>query len=293
MIPKSVQAIAEPFPREIASIDWATKLTQKSFLFRELDPNELAACLSEGDCSMEKLYSSRPIYTAFLPNVPLNHLYVIIEGGPVVVRSAPLDRIIALTYAGGCFGMLDLNLGNSFNRGFPSLVEAYKTTDALKISASIIQKLYRDSPLFQSRYSLLFELREKFQYHLLNCSTYPPQAVAALLRALIYQERTLEHQPQFSKDELPKNELKSKTSKGESNKSSGIFCFDLPVDIIAKSCQLNHRTVEQVLKGMTKVGLLKENSKSDAADLVQVRDPEGMKAVYGATRDKVNWWPLR
>lgn len=292
MTPKSVQAMAEPLPRKIASIDWATELTQKSFLFRELDPNALAACLSEGDCSMEKLYSSRPIYTAFLPNVPLDHLYVIMEGGPVVVRSAPLDRIIALTYAGGCFGMLDLNLGNSRNRGFPSLVEAYKTTDALKIPASIIQKLYHESPLFQSRYSLLFELREKFQYHLLNCSTYPPQAVAALLRALIYQERNLGQQPQLPNDGI-KGKQVSKSGKSEPEKDDSIFCFDLPVDIIAKACQLNHRTVEQVIKGMTKVGLLRENSKSDAADLVQVRDPEGMKAVYGATRDKVDWWPLR
>ncbi|MGB3300755.1 MAG: Crp/Fnr family transcriptional regulator [Phormidesmis sp.] len=280
MTQKSARAMAEPFPRKIAATHWATELTQKSFLFKGLDSNKLAECLKEGDFSLEKLYSSRPIYTAYLPDAPLDHLYVILEGGPVVVRSAPLDRIIALTYAGGCFGMLDLELGDRHRyRGFPSLVEAYKTTDALKISASIIQKLCHDSEPFQLRYSLLFELREKFQYHLLNCSTYPPQAVAALLRALIYQERTLGHQPQFSKDKPEKN--------------SGIFCFDLPVDIIAKSCQLNHRTVEQVLKGMTKVGLLKENSKSDAADLVQVRDPEGMKAVYGATRDKVDWWPLR
>ena len=284
--------MTQKYVQALTSIDWATELTQKSFLFRGLDPNELAERLSKGDCSMEKLYSSRPIYTAFLPHVPLDHLYVVMEGGPVVVRSAPLDRIIALTYAGGCFGMLDLNLGNSRNRGFPSLVEAYKTTDALRIPASIIQKLYHEDSAFQSRYSLLFELREKFQYHLLNCSTYPPQAVAALLRALIYQERNLGQQPQFPNDE-PKGKQASKSGKSELEKDGGIFCFDLPVDIIAKACQLNHRTVEQVLKGMTKVGLLQENSKSDAADLVQVRDPESMKAVYGATRDKVDWWPLR
>ena len=279
--------------RAIASTDWVIELTQKSFLFRGLDPKELAEYLSEEDCSMEKLYSSRPIYTAFLPDASLDHLYVIMAGGPVVVRSAPLDRIIALTYAGGCFGMLDLDLGDRRSyRGFPSLVEAYKTTDALKIPASVIQKLCHENSIFQSRYSLLFELREKFQYHLLNCSTYPPQAVAALLRALIYQERTLGQQPQFSLDEQ-KDKQAGKPNKSELEKDGGIFCFDLPVDIIAKACQLNHRTVEQVLKGMTKAGLLQKNSKSDTADLVQVRDPEGMKAVYGATRDKVDWWPLR
>ncbi|MGB3614759.1 MAG: hypothetical protein WBA10_13280, partial [Elainellaceae cyanobacterium] len=85
----------------------------------------------------------------------------------------------------------------------------------------------------------------------------------------------------------PERSLGSQFSKDE------IFCFDLPIDIIAKACQLNHRTVEQVLKGMTKVGLLKASPKSEPMDLVQVCDPEGLKAVYGATRDKVSWWPLR
>ncbi|MEO0836999.1 MAG: Crp/Fnr family transcriptional regulator, partial [Cyanobacteria bacterium J06642_3] len=105
-------------------------------------------------------------------------------------------------------------------------------------------------------------------YHLLNCSTYPPQAVAALLRALIYQERELGNQPQ----------------------GNG-YVFDLPIEVIAKACQLNHRTVEQVLKGMTKVGLLK-NSKNNH-DLITVINPEELKVVYGTTRDKVSWWPLR
>ncbi len=279
MAKKKVQAAFSP--------DWITELTQNNFLFRGLDPSELAQYLQTEDCSIEKLYSSRPIYTAYLPDAPLEHLFVIIQGGPVIVRSAPLDRIIALTYAGGCFGMLDLDFGHSRRyRGFPSLVEAYKTTDAIKIPKQVIQQLYQTNPVFQSRYSLLFELREKFQYHLLNCSTYPPQAVAALLRALIYQERSLGNQPQNQ----PPAEAANPDQK---EPDGGIFCFDLPVDIIARACQLNHRTIEQVLKGMTKVGLLKENDKSEAVDLVQVCDPEGLKAVYGATRDKVDWWPLR
>jgi hypothetical protein len=258
----------------VSSQDWIADLTQKSFLFRGLETAKLAEFIRPTDCQLEKLYSSRPIYTAHLPDAPIEHLYVMLAGGPVIVRSAPLDRVIALTYPGGCFGMQNLNFGyGQMYHGFPSLVEAYKTSDVIKIPQSVIQALYQHIPEFQARYSLLFELREKFRYHLLNCSTYPPQAVAALLRALIYQERSLGNQPQAT-DEL--------------------FCFDLPIDIIARACQLNHRTVEQVLKGMVKAGLLKANAKSETAtDLVQVCDPEGMKAVYGATRDKVSWWPLR
>ena len=252
---------------------WISTLTRQCFLFRGLDAQKLSRQLNSESCVLEKLYASRPIYTAHLPDAPLDDLYVILDGGPVIVRSAPLDRVIALVYIGGCFGMLNLNV--SYGRiyhGFPSLVEAYKTTDVVKIPQAVIQELYQNNSDFQARYTLLFELREKFRYHLLNCSTYPPQAVAALLRALIYQERSLGSQP--TKD--------------------GIFSFDLPIDIIARACQLNHRTVEQVLKGMTRAGLLKASTKSETTtDLVHVCDPEGMKAVYGATRDKVSWWPLR
>ncbi|MBE9062492.1 Crp/Fnr family transcriptional regulator [cf. Phormidesmis sp. LEGE 11477] len=254
-----------------AADSWIHALTQQCFLFRGLDAQALSQQLNSESCVLEKLYASRPIYTAHLPDTPLDDLYVILNGGPVVVRSAPLDRVIALIYAGGCFGMLNLNVSyGQIYHGFPSLVEAYKTTDVVKIPQAVIQQLYQSSSDFQARYTLLFELREKFRYHLLNCSTYPPQAVAALLRALIYQERSLGSQP--SQD--------------------GIFSFDLPIDIVARACQLNHRTVEQVLKGMTRVGLLKASTKLET-DLVRVYDPEGMKAVYGATRDKVAWWPLR
>ena len=259
-------------PPAAPTASWVNTLTEHCFLFRGLDATELAEQLNPDRCALEKLYASRPIYTAHLPDAPLDDLYVILDGGPVIVRSAPLDRVIALIYAGSCFGMLNLNVGyGQIDHGFPSLVEAYKTTDVVKIPQAVIQTLYQDSLDFQARYALLFELHEKFRYHLLNCSAYPPQAVAALLRGLIYQERSLGSQP-----------------------NEGIFSFDLPVDIIARACQLNHRTVEQVLKGMTKAGLLKANAKSEtASDLVRVCDPEGMKAVYGATRDKVSWWPLR
>jgi hypothetical protein len=115
---------------------------------------------------------------------------------------------------------------------------------------------------------LLFELQQKFEYHLLNCSSYPPQAVATLLRALIYQERELGSQPD----------------------AENIYTFDLSVDVIARACQLNQRTVEQVLKGLQTVGLIASES---TGDLIRVLDAEGLKEVYSATRDKVNWWPLK
>jgi hypothetical protein len=253
--------------------DPIASLAQKNFLFRDFDINWLSSYLKPEELVQEKLYSSRPIYTAFRPDTSLDYLYAIVTGGPAIVRSAPLDRVIAITYAGSCFGMQNLDFSFGIvHRGFPSQVEAYKTTDAIKIPLPAIQALYEDSEIFRDRYALLFELREKFQYHLLNCSTYPPQAVAALLRGLIYQERSLGNQPE----------------------ADDIFNFDLPIDLIARACQLNHRTVEQVLKGMMQVGLLQASKSADArGDLVCVVDPEGLKEVYGATRDKVSWWPLR
>ncbi len=270
--------MTKPVP-ESAEPCWIAELTENNFLFRGMAATELSNYLSAADCPLEKLYSGRPIYTAYLPDEPTDYLYALVSGGPVMVRSAPLDRAIALTYPGSCFGILDLDLEEMrVARGFPSLVEAYKTTDAVKIPRQAVRAIYKDNSDFRDRYHLLLELKEKFQYHLLNCSTYPPQAVAALLRALIYQERSLGNQPQQT----------------DSKTGSDIFCFDLPVDIIARACQLNHRTVEQVLKGMIKVNLLKASAKSEtASDLVRVCDAEGLKAVYGATRDKVSWWPLR
>lgn len=246
-------------------------LLEKVTLFEGLQPGVLAAALQDVELTAEKLYSSRPVYTAFRPGVSLDCLYGIVAGGPVIVRSTPLDRVIAMTYQGGCFGMQNLAFSHGLvSQGFPSQVEAYKTTDIIKIPVAAIAALYQGNEDFRARYGLLFELRDKFQYHLLNCSTYPPQAVAALLRALIYQERSL----------------------GTQSGLGGLFQFDLPVDLIARACQLNHRTVEQVLKGMTKVGLLRK-AKEGECDRITVIDPEGLKEVYGATRDKVRWWPLK
>ncbi|MEB3226364.1 MAG: Crp/Fnr family transcriptional regulator [Synechococcus sp.] len=262
---KSIQAPQVP---EIIA-----ELTENNFFFRGMDPGELQHWLDPAELITEKLYSSRPIYTAFRPNQDLEFLYVLLSGGPVIVRSTPLDRIVAITYMGSCFGMRNLPIGfGQVSRSFPSLVEAYKTTDVLKIPVAAVQRLYDNCLGFRNRYNFSFELREKFQYHLLNCSTYPPQAVASLLRALIYQERSLLNQPQ----------------------ADGVFSFDLPVDIIAHACQLNHRTVEQVLKGMTKVKLISTGKSAEGqGDLIQVLNPEGLKEVYSATRDKVSWWPLK
>lgn len=255
-------------------VDLIQQLMAKTFLFQGMDRAWLSDRLPLSQLAQEKLYSSRPIFTAFLPDTDLEFLYVVLQGGPVVVRSTPLDRIVAMTYAGGAFGMRSLPIGcGAVSRAFPSLVEAYKTTDVVKIPVANVRSIYEESGSFRDRYGVLFELREKFQYHLLNCSTYPPQAVAALLRALIYQERSLGIQPQ----------------------SDGTFAFDLPVDIIAQACQLNHRTVEQVLKGMAKQGILKSGRRASDAqgDYIHVASPEALKGVYSSTRDKVDWWPLK
>ncbi len=259
--------------KQLSEVDLLKLLVKENYLFRDLDIAKLADHLHPESLTREKLYSSRAVYTAFRPGTSLDYLYTILGGGPVIVRSTPLDRIVALSYPGSCFGMRNLSLSYGLVcQSFPSLVEAYKTTDVIKISLDVVKTLYENDPVFRERYDLLFELREKFQYHLLNCSTYPPQAVAALLRALVYQERSLGSQPQ----------------------PDGSYLFDLPIDIIARASQLNHRTVEQVLKGMAQVGLIQAEKSTDApGDPVRVIDPEGLKEVYGATRDKVSWWPLR
>jgi hypothetical protein len=269
LILKNWQAGAEVLDTD----DLIQNLANHSFLFKKMELQRLSDRLKPTSLVQEKLYSSRPIFTAFQPDTFLDHLYIVVAGGPVVVRSTPLDRIIAITYQGSAFGMRNLPVGSAPNiRAFPSLVEAYKTTDVVKIPVETVQQFYDESELFRDRYNLLFELREKFQYHLLNCSTYPPQAVATLLRALIYQERSLQNQPQ----------------------SDGTFVFDLPVDIIAHACQLNHRTVEQVIKGMTREKILTANRTADAqGDWLTVMKPEELKEVYSSTRDKVAWWPLK
>lgn len=248
-----------------------SRLVHHTHLFRNLSEQDLADYLSPETLKLEKLFSNRPVYTAFLPEQFHDVLYVILDEGLVITRSAPLDRIIAIHYAGSCFGFRSLPFSyGQASRAFPCLVEAYKTTHVLKIPLEAVQRLYQGQELFRERYRFLFELSQKFEYHLLNCSTYPPQAVATLLRALIYQERELGNQPD----------------------AKGIYHFDLPIDVIARACQLNQRTVEQVLKGMQQINLIKL-CKEEGDDLIQVLAPEALKEVYSATREKVSWWPLR
>lgn len=259
--------------RDLAEHSLAKMLVQSNYLFKGLDEVWVANYVLAQSVKRVKLYASQPIYTAFRAGESIDVLYIIITGGPVIVRSTPLDRVIGVTYPGSCFGMRSLPFSYGLiSHAFPSLVEAYKTADVIKIPLETVQNLYKDSEVFCKRYDLLFELREKFQYHLLNCSTYPPQAVAALLRALIYQERELGNQPEHN----------------------GTYVFDLPIDVIARASQLNHRTVEQVLKGMRGAGLIEHSKPSDVSnDIVRVLDPEGLKETYSSTRDKVHWWPLR
>lgn len=248
-------------------------LTENCYLFKGLNRDELKEYIPSDTLTKEKLFSNRPIFTAFLPDESLDSLYFILEGGPVIARSNPLDRIISITYAGGCFGMRSLSFSYGLaTKSFPSLVEAYKTTYITKIPLDIFTQIYDRFPVIHDRYAKLFELRQKFTYHLLNCSNYPPQAVASLLRALIYQERELQNQPN----------------------NKGIYTFDLSVEVIAKACQLNQRTVEQVLKGMQKEGLISLDKDNDTSeDIIYILKPEELKEVYSSTRDKVSWWPLK
>ncbi|WP_416309804.1 Crp/Fnr family transcriptional regulator [Spirulina sp. 06S082] len=248
-------------------------ICDRVFPFRGMTPTTLAAYFPTNSLTVETLFSNRPIYTAFLPNTYLDSLYVVLNEGLIITRSTPLDRIVSLTYPGSCFGMRNLPFSHGqATRAFPSLVEAYKTAQVVKLPLAAMEAIYHEDDEFRDRYDYLFELRIKFQYHLLNCSTYPPQAVAALLRALIYQERELGNQPN----------------------PDGIYSFDLPIDVIARACQLNSRTVEQVLKGLQKEGFLTKPPKdATTEDGVYVANPNGLKEVYSATRDKVAWWPLR
>ncbi|MEN9229738.1 MAG: hypothetical protein Q6L68_02425 [Thermostichus sp. DG02_5_bins_236] len=245
-------------------------LVEHSYLFRGWDPVALAGELKIEVNQIEKFYASQSLFTAFQPEKSLQNLYVVLAGGPIIIRSSPLDRIIGINYPGSCLGMRNLPFSYGLlDYAFPSLVEAYKTTTVLRISLEAFQELYRNHESLQHRYKRLFELREKFQYHLLNCSAYPPQAVATVLKALVYQEQELGSQPD----------------------SAGTFTFDLPIDIIARASQLNPRTVEQVLKGMSQVGVIQLHPEA-GGDGLSIRDLEQLDEIYGITRGKVNWWPL-
>ncbi|NJL98032.1 MAG: Crp/Fnr family transcriptional regulator [Synechococcaceae cyanobacterium SM2_3_2] len=260
-------------PLEPDTQNWQSQLIGHNFLFRGFDLTALNAALNLDQLSPQRFFSNRTIFTAFQVNHPLKVLYIALSGGPITVRSAPLDRVITITYPGSCFGMRNLPLAHgSITRMFPSVVEAYKTTTVLGIPIEGIHSLYHSHEVFQQRYDMLFELREKFQYHLLNCSSYPPQAVASILEALVYQEGSLGNQPG----------------------SDGFYTFDLSVDLIARASQLNQRTVEQVLKGLRQAKVIQTSQDAELGeDEIRVIDPDQLSEVYSSTRSKVDWWPLK
>ncbi|WP_287127374.1 hypothetical protein [Candidatus Cyanaurora vandensis] len=250
-------------------------LTQKTFLFRNLPAKLLAEYFPPASLTLQKLYPNRPIFMSHQPDDAIHHLYLVFAGGPVIARSAPLDRVISLIYEGGSFGEQDLPFSHAPAwTAFPTLFEPYKSTTVLKVPLDALMTAYQEVPGFQERYDEVFRLRAQFNYHLLNIGPYPPQAVAALLRAVIYQERFLGFQP-----------LHNATLRE-------YYDLDLPSDLISRACQLNQRTVEQVIEGMRSQKLLAPPSE-DANDLIRVIDSEALKEVYGATRHKLPWWPLR
>ena len=57
------------------------KLVLENYLFRDIDAQWLADYLPADRLKIEKLFSNRPIYTAFLPDQTLDTLYVILEEG--------------------------------------------------------------------------------------------------------------------------------------------------------------------------------------------------------------------
>lgn len=64
-------------------------LTNKSFLFHGLDQDSLLRNLDPDVLTSEKLYSNRPVFTAFRPNTWQEYLYIVVDGGPVIMRSTP------------------------------------------------------------------------------------------------------------------------------------------------------------------------------------------------------------
>lgn len=56
-------------------------LVKGNCLFRGLEVSLLATYLEPEQIVSEKLYASRPVYTAFRPDRYLEHLYAIVAGG--------------------------------------------------------------------------------------------------------------------------------------------------------------------------------------------------------------------
>ncbi|MEO0836172.1 MAG: hypothetical protein AAFY16_09335 [Cyanobacteria bacterium J06642_3] len=97
-------------PKAPSESEFVDNLIHHNFLFKDLDSELIAKYINPEELIGEKLYSSRPVYTAFGTDTALEHLYLVVSGGPIVVRSTPLDRIIAITYSNSCFGMQNLAL---------------------------------------------------------------------------------------------------------------------------------------------------------------------------------------
>ncbi len=249
-------------------------LCQQTYLFRDLSESLVAQYLPEHDLTVQKLYPNRPIFMSHQPDETIDTLYLVLTGGPVIARSAPLDRVISLTYQGGSFGEQDLPFSYAPAwTAFPTLFEPYKSTTVLRIPLVNLIAFYQNVPEFQKRYDDVFRLRCQFNYHLLNIGPYPPQAVAGLLRAIIYQERFLGFQPYIEKS------------------GQEYYDLDLPSDLISRACQLNQRTVEQVLEGLRMQKIITEVPADE--DIIRVINPEALKEIYGSTRHKLSWWPLR
>ena len=255
--------------------DFVQFLSQKTYLFRGFDEALLAQYFPPRSLALQQLYPNRPIFISHELEKTIDTLYIVYEGGPVIARSSPLDRVMTLVYEGGTFGEEDLpfSLAAAWT-SFPTPFEPYKTTTVLKIPLANLLPFYQDVQEFRQRYDGLFSLRAKFRHQLLNIGPYPPQAVAGLLRAVIYQERFLGFQPFHD------------PSTGQE-----FYDLDLPSDLISRACQLNQRTVEQVLEGLRSQKLLAEEGPD--TDILRVINPEALKEVYGATRHKLPWWPLR
>jgi len=111
-------------------------LVQGNYLFKGLDEAWWRAT-PPSYCEGSKLYASQPIYTAFRVNRQM--FCIITTGGPVIIRSTPLDRVIGISYSGSCFGMRSLPLATVGESWFPKSGRSYKTADVIKIPLEAVQ----------------------------------------------------------------------------------------------------------------------------------------------------------
>ncbi len=67
--------------KELKNLDPVESLAKNNFLFKGIDLPWLAQYLNSERLILEKLYSSRPIFTAFRPDTSLEYLYAVVDGG--------------------------------------------------------------------------------------------------------------------------------------------------------------------------------------------------------------------